>query len=181
MYSKRVLNLTKTRLLKFNKWITLSSKKGKYGHYVFSFIIIFKCLHRSTKFHELSLCKTHLLEIKSRGIETFFVQTLLAFTKYEDRLLLLPIRAIQLRWPPPCYMHPPLIFEKIWCQGASEFNDSDSLLLSLFFFFRIRSFDNFTTNENLDHKENMPKYDHILSEVDGLHGRNRISRHNEVW
>ena len=69
------------------------------------------------KFHELSLCKTHLLEIKSRGIETFFVQTLLAFTKYEDRSLLLPIRAIELRWPPPCYM-PPLIFEKIWRQGG---------------------------------------------------------------
>ena len=123
------------------------------------------------KFHELSLCKTHLLEIKSRGIETFFVQTLLAFTKYEDRSLLLPIRAIELRWPPPCYMPPPDFWENLTSGGTSEFNDSDSLLLSLFFFFRIRSFDNFRTNENLDHTEKMPKYDHILSEVDGLHGK----------
>ena len=26
-------------------------------------------------------------------------------------------------------------------------------------------------NENLDHKEKIPKYDHTLSEVDGLHGK----------
>ena len=67
---------------------------------------------------------------------------------------------------------PPWFLRKFGVKGgASEFNDSDSILLSLFFIFRIRSFDNFTTNENLDHTEKMPKYDHILSEVDGLHGK----------
>ena len=28
-----------------------------------------------------------------------------------------------------------------------------------------------SSNENLDHKEKIPKYDHTLSEVDGLHGK----------